>query len=241
MLMPIFRNAARFALAGAVAAMATSFPASAQESSQQRGETQAEVVADQATLANLMRDPDAKWFQENIGSAKAVLLGADVLAKARVLKSGAGGRSVLLVKGADGKWHGPVFVSIATEPAAFKEGVKSVEVAALVMTDKGVAALTGSTGAKLGTDVSYAAGPVGAGAPPAAAADVVGYTRVKGVYGGLNLDGALVKVYNDWNAAYFDSQTVQAKDIVSGKTTSRDAVALVNAVTKAAGGGAAKK
>jgi len=236
MLMPMIRNTTRFALAGAVAAMATSFPAWSQESSQQRGETQADVVAVQATLANLMRDPDAKWFQENIGKAKGVLLSSEVLPKARVLKSGAGGRSVLLVKGADGKWHGPAFYSIVTEPTAFKEGVKAVEVAALVMTDKGLNTLMAG-GGKLGGDLSYAAGPVGAAAPSAATPDIVGYTHVKaGAYGGLNLDGALVKSYADWNAAYYNSQTVQPKDIVAGKASNRDAVSLLNAVSKAAGG-----
>jgi len=236
MLMPMIRNATRIALAGAVAAMATSFPAWSQESNQQRAETQSEVVGAQATLGTLMRDPEAKWFQENIGKAKAVLLSSEVLVKARVLKSGAGGRSVLLVKGADGKWHGPAFYSIATEPTAFKEGVKAAEVAALVMTDKGLSTLTAG-GGKLGGDLSYAAGPVGAAAPSNAAADIVGYSHVKtGAYGGLNLDGAMVKSYADWNAAYYNSQTVQVKDIVAGKESNRDAVSLLNAVSKAAGG-----
>jgi lipid-binding SYLF domain-containing protein len=234
----MIRSTARLALAGAVAAMATSLPAWSQESNQQRAETQAEVVGSQATLTNLMRDTDAKWFQDNIGKAKAVLLSSEVLVKARVLKSGAGGRAVLLVKGADGKWRGPVFCSIATEATAFKEGVKAVEVAALVMTDKGLAALTGP-GAKLGGDVSYVAGAVGA-VTGEVTADVVGYTRVKGVYGGLNLDGALVKPYADWNAAYYNAPGVQVKDILSGKANSRDAVSLLNAVNKASGGGAKK-
>ena len=239
MLMSMFRNTAHLALAGAVAMMATSLPAWSQESNQQRAETQAEVVGSQATLTNLMRDPDAKWFQDNIGSAKGVLLSSEVLVKARVLKAGAGGRSVLLVKGADGKWRGPVFASITLEPSAFKEGVKASEVAALVMTDKGIAALTGP-GAKLGGDVSYAAGPVGAGAAGPVTADVVGYTRVKGAYGGVNLDGASVKPYADWNAAYYNAPGVQVKDILSGKATSRDTVSLLNAVNKASGGGAKK-
>jgi len=235
MLMPMIRNTARLALAGAVAAMATSFPAWSQESNQQRGEIQTGVNADQATLTNLMRDPDAKWFQENIGKAKGVLLAGEVLKKTRVLKSGAGGRAGLLVKGADGKWHGPVFYSVTMADTAFKEGVTVSEVAALVMTDKGMSALLAG-GTKLGGDVSYAAGPVGAGAPASVTADIVGYTRVKGVYGGLNLDGAETKVYADWNAAYYNSQTVQPKDIVAGKASNRDAVSLLNAVSKAAGG-----
>jgi lipid-binding SYLF domain-containing protein len=232
MLMPMIRNTTRFALAGAVAAMATSFPAWSQESSQQRGETQADVVAVQATLANLMRDPDAKWFQENIGKAKGVLLSSEVLPKARVLKSGAGGRSVLLVKGADGKWHGPAFYSIVTEPTAFKEGVKAVEVAALVMTDKGLNTLMAG-GGKLGGDLSYAAGPVGAGAPSAVTADVVGFTRVKGVYGGLNLDGTVVAVANDWNKAYFGKDVLPPDILIRMSVTNKQADPLLAAVTKA--------
>ena len=240
MLMPMIRSTARLALAGAVAAMATSFPAWSQESNQQRAETQAEVVAAQATLTNLMRDPDAKWFQDNIVNAKGVVLASDVLRKAKIRKTGAGGRSVLLVKGADGKWRGPVFFALAMEDTAFKEGIKVAEVAALVMTDKAMnALLTGS--AKFGGELTYAAGPVGAGAPASVTADIVGYSRVKGVYGAINLDGTEAKVYPDWNAAYYNSPAVQIKDIVGGKATSRDAVSLLNAVNKASGGGAKKK
>jgi lipid-binding SYLF domain-containing protein len=241
MLIPTIRDAARVVLAGAAVALAVSSPAWSQESNQQRGQIQAEVVGAQATLTDLMRDPDAKWFQDNIGKAKAVLIGSEVLKKARVLKTGAGGPGVLLVKGADGKWRGPAFVTIAMEPTALKEGVVAAQVAALVMTDKGVAALMAGT-AKLGGEVSYAAGPVGAASGPDPAADLVGYSRTKGAYGTANLDGASVKINDDWDAAYYSSQTVKPKDILeTGKASSRDAVSLVNAVTKASGGPPPKK
>lgn len=241
MLIPTIRDTARVALAGAVVAIATSFPAWSQESSQQREQVQAEVVGAQATLTDLMRDADAKWFQDNIGKAKGVLIGSEMLKKAKVLKAGAGGPAVLLVKGADGKWRGPAFVTVAMEPTAIKEGVVAAQVAALVMTDKAVSALMSGT-AKLGGDVSYAAGPVGAAPGSNPAADTVGYSRTKGAYGTVNLDGATVKINDDWDAAYYSSQTVKPKDILeTGKATNRDAVPLVNAVTKAAGGPPPKK
>jgi len=235
MLNPMIRNAARLALAGAVAAMATSFPAWSQESNQQRGEIQTDVTAAQATLTTLMRAPEAKWFQENIGKAKAVLISSEVLKKARLFKTGAGGRALLIVKGADGKWNGPAFFALTMPETAFKEGVTVAEVGALVMTDKGLNSLL-SGSSKLGTDVSVAAGPLGAAAPASVTADIVSYSHTKGAFGGFNLDGTDAKVYADWNAAYYGSQTVQLKDIVSGKATNRDSVALVNAVSKAAGG-----
>jgi lipid-binding SYLF domain-containing protein len=113
--------------------------------------------------------------------------------------------------------------------------------ATLVMTEKGVNALLSSS-FKLGGDATIAAGPVGAGAKSDVTADFVSFSRAKGIYGGLNLDGTVVKVNGDWNAAYYNSQAVQPPEIlITGKATSRDAVALLNAVNKAAGGGAKKK
>ena len=113
--------------------------------------------------------------------------------------------------------------------------------ATLVMTDKGVNSLL-ATSFKMGGDASVAAGPVGAGAKSDVVADLITFSRAKGIYGGLNLDGTVVKVDGDWNAAFYNSQTVKLTDIlVTGKTTSRDAVSLVNAVNKAAGVPAKKK
>jgi len=233
MLNPTIRGTTRLALAGAAVAFAMSFPAWSQESNQQRTEIQTDVTASQATLTNLMRDADGRWFQDNIGSAKGVLLSSEVLKKARLLKAGAGGRALLLVKGPDGKWHGPVFYTVALPETNFKDGVTVSEIAALVMTDKGLSALLGGT-AKLGGDVTVTAGPAPGAAPANPAADVVAYSRTKGAYGGVKLDGADLKVSGDWDAAYYGSQTAQAKDIAAGKTTSRDAVALLDTVTKAA-------
>ena len=60
------------------------------------------------------------------------------------------------------------------------------------MTDKGMNSLL-ATSFKMGGDASVAAGPVGAGAKSDVVADLIAFSRSKGVYGGLNLDGTVVK------------------------------------------------
>ena len=47
-----------------------------------------------------------------------------------------------------------------------------------------------------------AAGPVGAGAKSDVVADFITFSRSKGVYGGLNLDGTVISITNDWNELY---------------------------------------
>jgi lipid-binding SYLF domain-containing protein len=81
------------------------------------------------------------------------------------------------------------------------------------MTDKGLNSLMAST-LKIGGDASIAAGPVGAGAKSTVTADLVSFTRAKGVYGGLNLDGTVVNTNIDWNDAYYGKKNVLPPDIL---------------------------
>jgi lipid-binding SYLF domain-containing protein len=73
---------------------------------------------------------------------------------------------------------------------------------ALVMTDKALNSLL-STSFKLGGDVSIAAGPIGGGAGTPITSDIVTFTRTKGLYGGINLDGTVITVDDKKNSAYY--------------------------------------
>ena len=232
MLIPRLRVATRIAVAGAVVAAATAFPAWSQEPNQQRAEIQAVVTQSQAALTTLLNDPDLASFKQNLGNARGVLIAPELRKEVKIGKPG--GRGLLVVKGADGKWHGPAFYNVETAAEGFKAGVTVSGMVTLVMTDKAVAALQ-SGNAKLGGDLSLAAGAPGAKSD--ATTDLIAYTgSKKGGMGDLNADGAMVKVYNDWNAAYYNSQTVSPAAILSGKAMSRDAVSLLNTVTQATGG-----
>ena len=101
-----------------------------------------------------------------------------------------------------GKWGGPAFYTMATASVGFQAGVSVSENVTLVMTEKGLNSLLANS-IKMGGDASVAAGPVGAGAKSDVVADLITFSRAKGVYGGLNLDGTVVALANDWNEAYF--------------------------------------
>ncbi len=81
----------------------------------------------------------------------------------------------------------------------------------MVMTQKGVDSLLSSS-FKLGAGVSIAVGPVGAGAK-VKTADIIAFSRAKGLFGGIALEGAVIKTRDKWNSAYY-GKTVRAVDIL---------------------------
>jgi hypothetical protein len=105
-----------------------------------------------------------------------------------------------------------------------------------VMTDKGFNSLL-STSFKIGGDASIAAGPIGAGAKSDITADLIAFTRAKGVYGGLNLDGTVVHANTAWNDAYYNGKDVLPPDILIRKTArSPKSSALLAELNKTASG-----
>src|SRR5512141_1092031 len=186
----------------AFAAVTTATPAAAAA-----GEQQALVDEALGTFNNFVRDPEMSWIQKNLPKAKGVLI-APSITKAGFILGGSGGRAVFVARDAkSGKWAGPVFYTLATASVGFQAGVSVSENVTLVMTEKGLNSLL-STSFKMGGDASVAAGPVGAGAQSNVVADLVTFARSKGVYGGLNLDGTVVKTSDEWNSAYYGKKVL---------------------------------
>ena len=180
-----------------------------------------------------MRDPQMGWLQNNVGRAKAVLIAPEV-AKAGFIFGGSGGRAVLLVRNAKtGRWTGPAFYTLATASVGFQAGISVSEMMTLVMTDKGLNSLL-SDSFKMGPDASVAAGPVGAGAKADVITDLVTYSRSKGLYGGVNLDGTVVATSDEWNEAYYGKKGMHAPDIlVRNAVHSKGADRLIADVARA--------
>jgi len=206
-----------------------------QPAAQAQADQQKLVGEADATFSNFVRDPDMKWFQQNVGRAKAVLIAPQVL-KAGFIFGGSGGRAVLIAKDAKtGKWVGPAFYALATASVGFQAGVSVSETITLVMTDKGMNSLL-SPSFKMGGDASVAAGPVGAGATSNIVADLIAFSRAKGVYGGLNLDGTVVNTSDDWNEAYYGKKVQSTDILVRMSVHNKGADKLLAEITKAAGG-----
>jgi lipid-binding SYLF domain-containing protein len=217
------------ALVTAVAAAAVAPVASAQADQQKL------IDAADASFSNFVRDPDMTWIQQNVGRAKGVLIAPEIL-KAGFIFGGSGGRAVLVAKDPkSGKWVGPAFYALATASVGFQAGIEVSEAVTLVMTDKGMNALLAPS-FKIGGDASVAAGPVGAGAKSNVVADLITFSRSKGVYGGLNLDGTVVNTSDDWNQAYYGKKVSSPDILVRMSVHAKGADKLRADIARAAGG-----
>ena len=195
------------ALIAMTAIVGVSAPAVAQEQ-------QTLVISAQTTFSDFVRDPDMNWFRANVNRARGVLISPEIV-KAGWIFGGSGGRAVLYARNAQGKWEGPAFYNIGAASVGFQAGLSVSQTVTLVMTEKGLNTLLANS-VKLGGDASIAAGPVGAGANSDVTTDFVAFSRSKGLYGGLNLEGSVISPANDWNNAYYGKAVLPPDILVRG-------------------------
>ena len=189
------------------------------------------VIKANLSFRNFVADPDMTWFRNNIGRARAVFIVPQLL-KAGFIFGGSGGSGVLLAKDPKtGKWRYPAFYTMGAASFGFQAGAQASEVVLMVMTEKGLNALL-TTSAKLGGDMSVAAGPVGAGAS-VATADVLAFSRTKGVFAGVSVEGSVIKTRDDWNQEYY-GKPVNAVDIlIRNRVKNPQADPLIRTITNA--------
>jgi lipid-binding SYLF domain-containing protein len=165
-------------------------------------ESKVRVDRAEKTLADFMRDPQMNWLHQHLHEAKAVMVSPQIL-QAGFIIGGSGGTLLVIARNrAGGGWNGPAFYKMASGSFGLQAGAQSTEMVALVMSEKALNSLL-STSFKLGGDVSVAAGPVGAGAGAPITSDIVTFTRNKGLYGGLNLDGTVITIDDESNHSFY--------------------------------------
>jgi SH3 domain-containing YSC84-like protein 1 len=147
------------------------------------------------------------------------------------------GRGVLVCrKGGNGAWDAPSMFTLGAASIGFQIGGKATDVVFLVMNPEGMKKLVQDS-VKLGAELSAAAGPVGRSAEGATDAqlhaEILSYSRTRGLFAGASLDGAVLKQDNDDNEKLY-GRKVSAKEILIDGTvrTPLAAQALDNALTK---------
>jgi lipid-binding SYLF domain-containing protein len=171
-------------------------------------------------------------FRDLLPKAEGVLIVPSLLKGAFIIGA-SGGSGVLVTRDPNsGRWSEPAFYTLGGASIGLQLGGQSSEVVLLAMTERGVTSLL-QTSAKLGGDIGVAVGPVGMGASAATAnlsADILSFSRSKGLYGGLSLDGAVVAVRDSLNRAYY-GKTVSPTDILVRHTVSHpEGMALADTV-----------
>ncbi len=138
------------------------------------------------------------------------------------------GGAVMVARKDNGGWSEPTFFGINTASFGLQIGGEVSEIVLLVMTERGMEQLLSSS-VKLGGDISIAAGPVGGGAK-AQTTDVLAFARSRGVYGGLSLEGAVLKARNKWNKAYYGAKVRPSDIILRDSVYNPSSARLQNAV-----------
>jgi len=182
-----------------------------------------------SVLKNFSADPNLTWYRENIPKAKAVMIIPN-LVKAGFIFGGSGGNGVVLAR--DEKtnmWKGPSFASAGSVSWGLQAGGSAAEVVMMALTEKGKNALL-SNKFQAGADASVSAGPVGAGAQ-AATTDIVQFSRSKGLFGGLSLEGSVIAVRDSLNQAYYGKAVTPVDILIQGSVTNPKSDALIKALT----------
>jgi len=151
--------------------------------------------------------------------AKALFIVPQFLRGAFVF-GGAGGSGVLFVRDEKTKqWSEPAFYTIGSASFGLQVGGDVSELVFVVRNQKGLEEFY-RTDFKLGVDVSMAVGPVGGGgSAKGITADLVTYARKRGVFAGVAVDGSVIAVSDDSNAAYY-GKAVRPTDIIVKQTVS---------------------
>jgi SH3 domain-containing YSC84-like protein 1 len=204
------------------------FAGSAREDTVERMQKSVDV------LHSVMSTPDKGIPEEVLSGAKCILVVPNLI-KGGFIFGGKHGRGVASCRISEG-WSAPAFVSVGGGSWGLQIGVEGVDLVMLVMNDSGLQHLLSSK-FELTGEGSVAAGPVGrhasAGTDWMLNTEVLTYSRSKGAFAGLTLEGAVVEQDNDSTRAIYGKH-MMFRNILSGKaSTPRSGDAFVRAVSEA--------
>jgi lipid-binding SYLF domain-containing protein len=186
------------------------------------------------TLESFLADPDMQWFRDHMKEARGILIVPQFI-KGAFFIGGSGGSGVLVVRDEKtNEWSYPAFLTLGGASIGLQFGGQASEVVLLVMTQKGVDSMM-STTVKLGGDASVAVGPVGRGVEgstaPNLSVDFLSFSKAKGLFAGLSLEGAVVGARDALNTNYYKTPT-KAIDILVRRSVSNPQADPLLAVVK---------
>ena len=184
-------------------------------------------------LQAIAKEPDKGIPHEVLKDAKCVAV-VPHMVKGGFGIGGQHGRGVATCN-VKGRWSSPAFFSLSGGSFGLQIGFEGVDVVMLVMQEQGMQALL-SDKFQVGGEASAAAGPVGRDA--AAAADwkahpILTYSRAKGAFAGLSLNGAVLTQDKDATKAFY-GKPITSEEILAGRAQgTADGTIFLNAVAEA--------
>jgi lipid-binding SYLF domain-containing protein len=175
----------------------------------------------EATLAftDIMAIPDKTVPEYLLQDAAGIAIIPGVV-KVGFIVGGEYGKGLLLLHNEDGGWSNPVFITLSGGSIGWQLGAQSADFILVFKTARSVDSIL-SDNLTLGVDVAAAAGPLGRRARASTdmqlKAEIYSYSRSRGFFAGLSLDGALIQIDDEANASFYDVEYISPRDIQARK------------------------
>ena len=222
------KKALSVVLLGLITLVGTMASATAREDSVERLQKAGDV------LKEIMGAPDKGIPEEVLNDAKCIVV-VPHLIKAGFVFGGKHGRGVASCRTAHG-WSAPAFISVGGGSWGLQIGAEGIDLVMLVMNDKGLQHLLSSK-FELSGEGSVAAGPVGrhasAGTDWKLNTEMLTYSRSKGAFAGLTLEGAVVEQDADSTEAIYGKDIAFRKVLMGGVRPPASAAPFMAALSMA--------
>ena len=160
-------------------------------------------------LSEIQQIPEQAIPDKLLDEARGIVVIPDTI-KAGLVLGGRRGHGLMSVKGADGTWTNPVFVTLTGGSIGFQAGVQSSDVVLVFRNDRSLDDIVNGK-FTLGADAGVAAGPVGRNAAAATdgqlKAEIWSWSRARGLFAGVSLDGAVLQIDRDAQASIYGATT----------------------------------
>jgi lipid-binding SYLF domain-containing protein len=181
-----------------------------------------------AVFAEIMKAPDYQIPKTLLEKARAIAVIPHVV-KGAFIVGGKWGKGLVAQRNNDGSWSAPSYIELSGASIGFQIGASATDYILVFTNSEGLEPLLNGK-VKLGADASVAAGPVGR----TASADtditlnsaIYSYSRSKGVFAGVALDGAVVSTDDSANNAAYGGE-YSAKAILFGNAVSTNQITEV--------------
>lgn len=173
-------------------------------------------------------DRSALTVQEILADGNDRLNAASILRRARgalicprtfsaaFFAGGEGGDCVLVGRDAAGSWSSPAFYAAGSGSFGLQAGIRDSQTLLLLMSERAMNAVIQSQfrfGADASLAVAHVGGSVEAATTTNLGADILAFSRSRGLFAGISLEGTVMDPRPDWNAAYY-GRPVEPRDIV---------------------------
>ncbi|KAF1720244.1 lipid-binding SYLF domain-containing protein [Pseudoxanthomonas wuyuanensis] len=158
-------------------------------------------------LTEIQKIPEQGIPDKLLDEGRAIVVIPDTL-KAGLVFGGRRGHGLMSVKNPDGAWSQPVFIKLTGGSIGFQAGVQSSDVVLVFRNDRNLDNIVNGK-FTLGADAGVAAGPVGRNASASTdgqlKAEIWSWSRARGLFAGVALDGAVLQIDDDANVAVYGS------------------------------------